>query len=619
MKECSVNQSVNSSPQPDSKTVLKMRNALEKQKMQREMSRELADLAEIAPQGRRYSHRMQIISLRIFLASSTAYLIISQFFAFPCIRTMYSDQKRLLESVHNKLTQIKECQLIAREFTKNWPKNTKIILGVDACSVNPYVALFKNRTVKGLIDDDPISKNMINENEITISIFEEWLKKQETKIIDSLFLFNVQPLNPNLKSFIIHIFPTKSGKANSIIMDILLELSKELKKLEIETISFAADGDTFFSQMHETNIANHIFHNNYVIKSVLQKTLMISDPLHVLKRVRYHLIPEIEDKSQLLKILNLPSMVFRNDRASKMHDKLPLLLLQIENYELLCQSKQFNYSFYILPYALLLTSLSRQMEYSERLYLLHMSRSILHRMHFSDHNIIKKQIQMKPNIIRDALSTLISICDILHLNSIEMIHMNRLGTNPIEHDFAVIRLRSKDHNRAQRFINEAAKINALQKLREEMIEETINHRDLQFGRIVEAHPYKIDFMLVEKMVNSLINEASNGICDINCQKAHQLFQKVIKNKNIENKKCYLFNSDQVLLAPNSNIKIEKRQDAANLQHKKCRWTADEVDLLMKLNKDLNGKIEMIINYFPKRTTESITKKMKEIKNIKEKK
>ena len=118
-------------------------------------------------------------------------------------------------------------------------------------------------------------------------------------------------------------------------MDILLELSKELKKLEIETISFAADGDTFFSQMHETNIANHIFHNNYVIKSVLQKTLMISDPLHVLKRVRYHLIPEIEDKSQLLKILNLPSMVFRNDRASKMHDKLPLLLLQIENYELL--------------------------------------------------------------------------------------------------------------------------------------------------------------------------------------------------------------------------------------------------------------------------------------------
>ena len=73
------------------------------------------------------------------------------------------------------------------------------------------------------------------------------------------------------------------------------------------------------------------------------------------------------------------------------------------------------------------------------------------------------------------------------------------------------------------------------------------------------------------------------------------------------------------MAPNSNIKIEKRQDAANLQHKKCRWTADEVDLLMKLNKDLNGKIEMIINYFPKRTTESITKKMKEIKNIKEKK
>ena len=185
----------------------------------------------------------------------------------------------------------------------------------------------------------------MNQNEVTISIFEEWLKQQNSKIIDSLFLFNVQPINPNLNSFIIHIFPAKSGKANSIIMDILVKLSIELKKLNIITVSFASDGDTFFSQTHISNFASHFQNNQYMINSISEKPLMISDPLHILKRIRYHFVPQKFDKNKLLKILNLLSMVFREDRASKMHDKLPLLLLQLENYEKLCQTNLFNYSF----------------------------------------------------------------------------------------------------------------------------------------------------------------------------------------------------------------------------------------------------------------------------------
>ena len=168
-------------------------------------------------------------------------------------------------------------------------------------------------------------------------------KQQNSKIIDSLF--NVQPIYTNLNSFIIHIFPAKSGKANSAIMDILVKLSIELAKLNIITVSFASDGDTFFSQTHISNFASHFQNNQYMINSISEKPLMISDPLHILKRIRYHFVPQKFDKNKLLKILNLLSMVFREDRASKMHDKLPLLLLQLENYEKLCQTNLFNYSF----------------------------------------------------------------------------------------------------------------------------------------------------------------------------------------------------------------------------------------------------------------------------------
>ena len=58
--------------------------------------------------------------------------------------------------------------------------------------------------------------------------------------------------------------------------------------------------------------------------------------------------------------------------------------------------------------------LSNEMEFNERLFILQMSRSILHRFYFSNKKfIIINQIPMKVNIIRDAFSTFLSICDIL--------------------------------------------------------------------------------------------------------------------------------------------------------------------------------------------------------------
>lgn len=57
--------------------------------------------------------------------------------------------------------------------------------------------------------------------------------------------------------------------------------------------------------------------------------------------------------------------------------------------------------------------------------------------------------------------------------------LNLLGTNPLEHAFGIIRMRSKDRRNSQRFINEAGKINALIYLNEELILVNIKNRDLE--------------------------------------------------------------------------------------------------------------------------------------------
>lgn len=36
----------------------------------------------------------------------------------------------------------------------------------------------------------------------------------------------------------------------------------------------------------------------------------------------------------------------------------------------------------------------------------------------------------------------------LNKNENNQIYLNRLGTNPIEHDFGIIRMRSRDHHKA---------------------------------------------------------------------------------------------------------------------------------------------------------------------------
>ena len=176
-------------------------------------------------------------------------------------------------------------------------------------------------------------------------------------------------------------------------------------------------------------------------------------------------------------------------------------------------------------------------------------------------SLFKGQIKYKVQLTNDTFSTLISICDIFNKISNGQIQLNRFGTNPIEHDFGTIRMRSNDHHKAERFIQEASKINSIRKLREDMIMESIKHRDLQFGRIVNRSFVRIDFKLIDDLTISLINEASTKICDQKCHQAHLFFQKIIEKNNKLNKKCYLFNSDEVLLAPNANIMIEKRQNS----------------------------------------------------------
>lgn len=99
-----------------------------------------------------------------------------------------------------------------------------------------------------------------------------------------MFLFNVQPLNPDINSFIVHIRPSNRRKGDIKIIEILNHITNIEKKNDIQTISCSTD-----------------------------EPLMISGLLHILKRARYHFIPNIFNIDEIISLLNLPSMTLRSD------------------------------------------------------------------------------------------------------------------------------------------------------------------------------------------------------------------------------------------------------------------------------------------------------------------
>lgn len=75
---------------------------------------------------------------------------------------------------------------------------------------------------------------------------------------------------------------------------------------------------------------NIIFH--YLQQSFF---FFLSDLLHVLKSVCILFIWMISYKNEVMLLLNLPKIVFSNDIASKMHDKLSLILSKLKKLEIL--------------------------------------------------------------------------------------------------------------------------------------------------------------------------------------------------------------------------------------------------------------------------------------------
>lgn len=433
---------------------------------------ELVQLAKVPRNRRRFTAGLIMFALSVYLLSGRAYEHLRLFMPLPSWQTL---QQRTEPSFHlnaaalQNLSSIHETVKRFRERQNASEDTIYGILAVDAISFQREMIITNNGVIEGSISNETLDEQQIIQLQQSFSELEEFWKKQHAALISDAFVFQFQPFDALLPSFVVHIKPSTQGKATESTVELLQEIDVQLRRANVECVGYAMDGDTTYSKMHkefyskyEREIRTNPSLDNY--SWITEKKLVVSDPLHLLKRARYRMLAaetslgltegsEIIRADTLREVLTLPSKVFSNHKFTKMHDDLPVSMFSlsslIELYE-----KQPCYTAYFLPFCLLNAALcEKDLVIEERFNFIELSLYyMIAYIEEAETSVVKlpdrksatnKVVRLfSSGLAKEFCNTAASILGIMQRFN-GAINLNRVGTNPLEHTFGLIRMRSR--------------------------------------------------------------------------------------------------------------------------------------------------------------------------------
>jgi hypothetical protein len=162
----------------------------------------------------------------------------------------------------------------------------------------------------------------------------DFVKMHCDRVRHAVFVFEIQPLDPGFRPFLIFSPPAADGKAREQHGQPLQELKVVCGRECITIGAFATDGDSGYDEVHEMQARWNLklFITNPVEMPSKRHYRELSDLLHILKRIRYRMLkeppmvvgleassPELS-LSRLVRLLgdDLPAVLFSDDPVTKM-------------------------------------------------------------------------------------------------------------------------------------------------------------------------------------------------------------------------------------------------------------------------------------------------------------
>ena len=392
-------------------------------------------------------------------------------------------------------------------------------LAVDAMSMRPHVFVTKNGFVQGLVEEEFVGDTEVAQMKRKYEEYERYVASLKNKTITDSFIYQYQPLSASARCFTVFIEPSTQGKATGSQIDRLNELAILLTEHGFPVHGFAFDGDTTYTRLHSLffNTYNNLIRQNTEFDnfSVIDGRSIVSDPLHLIKRARYRLLSGVvhgnfENVTNssisvdlLKKQLDLPSVVFSDATYTKMQDDLAVKLFSLETLSSLLKMRNYSALSYFLPICLLCSSLEeRNLGVNDRISLLELG--FYYMLGYSNMlmdlpaSLPQKKSRTNKHVCpfdasfaREYCNTVCSLLRVLYgVNG--TIGLNRVGSNPVEHLFGLIRMKSHSVHTYDKMLQVMSKSLLQQRFIHEMGEDQrIDRRVSDFAKDVTSMPQTI--------------------------------------------------------------------------------------------------------------------------------
>jgi hypothetical protein len=267
----------------------------------------------------------------------------------------------------------------AKEWRKSvtthfdWKQFPRCVIACDALAFKPDVAV-TGETLSG-IDLTHLEFNYDLLESLTASseAFHEFVAGNWDSVFQAAFVYQLQPLDPNIDTCILYAHPAPDGKARLPDLAMMGVIKEICRKQHMTVGAFATDADPGYDPAHNSAHATNVkvFKTTYDVPRT-QKFRAISDILHILKRARYWMLKNPQmvvglDSTarsldvQVLRDLfrgDLPAIVFCDDKITKMYDSLPMVLFRFECLGKLQEAREWGWVAYFFPWVLINEAMS---------------------------------------------------------------------------------------------------------------------------------------------------------------------------------------------------------------------------------------------------------------------
>jgi hypothetical protein len=218
-----------------------------------------------------------------------------------------------------------------------------VILSVNAVAFRPRITIHENGKVESLEAFAQLeAPDLFRQFVLNPCAFRDFVMDDFKQAYFSLFVYQVQPVDPRLTCCLVHATAAINENGNESTIIALEAIATQLRKNLFTVVGHAFDGDSCFNRLHDgfQDAWEGQFSSGPLdsfFGTQMQILIVVSDLLHLLKRIRHRLLfldfrIGVNEDLRAFSILSIhmtaqiTPVVLDNARITKMHDSLPLQL-----------------------------------------------------------------------------------------------------------------------------------------------------------------------------------------------------------------------------------------------------------------------------------------------------